>query len=70
MKRKFLVDFPEDFYQFWEFCSSLDPTHPESESTMLMTNQVSEPSRVLSSGYIAICTGTEPSVINFLYSGF
>ena len=32
VKRKFLVDFPEDFYQFWEFCSSLDPTHPESES--------------------------------------
>ena len=31
VKRKFLVDMPEDFYQFWEFCKSLDPNHPECE---------------------------------------
>ena len=30
VKRKFLVDMPEDFYQFWDFCKSLDPAHPES----------------------------------------
>ena len=31
VKRKFLVDMPEDFYQFWEFCKSIDSTHPECE---------------------------------------
>lgn len=31
VKRKFLVDMPEDFYQFWEFCKSLDPVHPDGE---------------------------------------
>lgn len=31
VRRKFLVDMPEDFYQFWEFCKSLDPSHPECE---------------------------------------
>ena len=31
VKRKFLVDMPEDFYQFWEFCKSIDPSHPECE---------------------------------------
>ena len=29
VKRKILVDMPEDFYQFWDFCKSLDPAHPE-----------------------------------------
>ena len=31
MKRKFLVDMPEDFYQFWEFCKTLSSSHPESK---------------------------------------
>ena len=31
VKRKFLVDMPEDLYQFWEFCKSIDSTHPECE---------------------------------------
>lgn len=31
VKRKFLVDMPEDFYQFWEFCKSLDPAHPDGK---------------------------------------
>ena len=31
VKRKFLVDMPEDFYQFWEFCKSLDPVHPDGK---------------------------------------
>ena len=30
--RKFLVNMPEDFYQFWEFCKYLDPDHPESKN--------------------------------------
>ena len=31
VKRKFLVSMPDDFYEFWEFCKSIDPSHPESE---------------------------------------
>ena len=31
VKRKFLVDMPDDFYQFWDFCKSIKPNHPESE---------------------------------------
>ncbi|XP_063236554.1 histone PARylation factor 1 isoform X2 [Bacillus rossius redtenbacheri] len=29
IKRMFLVDMPEDFYSFWEFCTSLCPKKPE-----------------------------------------
>ena len=28
IKQKFLVDMPEDFYQFFEFCQSLSPSSP------------------------------------------
>lgn len=28
IKQKFLVDMPDDFYQFWEFCQSLKPDDP------------------------------------------
>ncbi|BFZ24173.1 hypothetical protein BsWGS_27212 [Bradybaena similaris] len=28
IKHKFLVDMPDDFYQFWEFCQSLKPGNP------------------------------------------
>ena len=31
VRRKFLVDMPEDFYQFWDFCCSINPAHPECE---------------------------------------
>ena len=29
VKRKFLVQMPEDFYQFWDFCKSLNPSNPQ-----------------------------------------
>jgi len=29
IKEKFLVDMPQDFYDFWEFCKDLNPTAPE-----------------------------------------
>ncbi|XP_033742899.1 histone PARylation factor 1-like isoform X2 [Pecten maximus] len=29
IKRKFLVEMPEDFYDFWEFCKSKNSKHPE-----------------------------------------
>jgi len=28
IKSKFLVEMPEDFYQFWEFCSNINPEDP------------------------------------------
>ena len=28
IKSKFLVAMPEDFYEFWEFAKSVDPTNP------------------------------------------
>ncbi|KAJ8964156.1 hypothetical protein NQ314_005088 [Rhamnusium bicolor] len=28
IKQKFLVDMPEDFYQFWNFCKKLKPNNP------------------------------------------
>lgn len=28
IKNKFLVDMPEDFYQFWKFCTKLNPKNP------------------------------------------
>ena len=32
VKRKFLVQMPEDFYQFWEFCRSLNHSNPQGVS--------------------------------------
>lgn len=29
IKKKFLVDMPQDFYDFWEFCKDLDHSAPE-----------------------------------------
>ena len=29
LKSKFLVEMPEDFYQFWEFAKSLHPKNPQ-----------------------------------------
>ena len=31
VKRKFLVEMPEDFYQFWDFCKCLNPSRPEGK---------------------------------------
>ncbi|CAG5135571.1 unnamed protein product, partial [Candidula unifasciata] len=28
IKQKFLVEMPDDFYQFWEFCQTLQPSNP------------------------------------------
>ncbi len=30
VRNQFLVDFPEDFYAFWDFCESLQPQSPSS----------------------------------------
>ena len=32
VKRKFLVTMPDDFYQFWEFCKSQNPSDPRGVS--------------------------------------
>ena len=39
VKRKFLVNMPEDFYQFWEFCKYLDPDHPESKNPCKLSHR-------------------------------
>ena len=31
IRRKFLMEMPEDFYQFWEFCKSINLSKPESK---------------------------------------
>lgn len=31
VKRKFLVDMPDDFYQLWDFCKSIKPHQPQCE---------------------------------------
>ena len=31
VQRKFLVQMPDDFYQFWEFCRSLNSSSPQSK---------------------------------------
>jgi hypothetical protein len=47
VKRKFLVDMPEDFYQFWDFCKSLDPTHPEKALVQSVGLELAGPYHVL-----------------------
>lgn len=36
IKEKFLVDMPQDFYDFWEFCKHLNPLAPEGMVVLLM----------------------------------
>ena len=36
IRRKFLVEMPEDFYQFWEFCKSINLSTPESKWITLL----------------------------------
>lgn len=31
IKRKFLVEMPEDFFEFWEFCCHLDKKKPRGK---------------------------------------
>lgn len=38
IKNLFLVDMPEDFYSFWEFCKSLHPKDPTSELIFAPSN--------------------------------
>ncbi len=37
IKRKFLVDMPEDFYQLWEFCKSIHSSEPEGRRSIAFT---------------------------------
>lgn len=37
IKSKFLVDMPDDFYQFWDFCSTLNSTHPHCKQPINLT---------------------------------
>ena len=32
IKRKFLVEMPEDFYEFWEFCCHLNSKKPRGNT--------------------------------------
>ena len=34
--QKFLVEMPEDFYSFWEFCCSLNKENPEGNLTKIV----------------------------------
>ena len=36
VRRKFLVDMPEDFYQFWDLCKSLSPEKPEGMDKLVL----------------------------------
>ena len=38
IKEKFLVDMPQDFYDFWEFCKDLNHTAPEGNVTTIYSN--------------------------------
>ena len=37
IKSKFLVEMPEDFYQFWEFAKSLHPKNPQGYYSLCTT---------------------------------
>ena len=38
IKRKFLVQMPDDFYQFWEFCKIMKPSDPLSKTSCSNVN--------------------------------
>lgn len=37
IKERFLVDMPQDFYDFWEFCKHLNPTAPEGNKMVVVS---------------------------------
>lgn len=48
IKQKFLIEMPEDFYSFWDFCHSLNPRHPEDALEADLNLQLVGPFDVLS----------------------
>ena len=42
VKRKFLVQMPEDFYQFWDFCKSLNPSNPQGLCVAIRLGRVAQ----------------------------
>ena len=47
VQKQFLVSLPDDFFSFWEFCKSLEPTSPSGsylENISLKRNITVEPS--------------------------
>ena len=37
IKERFLVDMPQDFYDFWEFCKHLNPAAPEGNKMVVVS---------------------------------
>lgn len=42
IKKKFLMDMPDDFYKFWEFCQSLSPDNPRCKFVLCTMQQECE----------------------------
>ncbi|XP_045205412.2 histone PARylation factor 1-like [Mercenaria mercenaria] len=66
IKQKFLVEMPEDFYQFWDFCKSEKPDSPTDALKDLVGLQLVGPFDILAGKHKGVKTNRHGKRPNFL----
>jgi len=66
IKAKYLVEMPEDFYHFWEFCKSLNPTKPQDALLSSLNLRLVGPFDILSGRHKRVVRNKRGRRPNFL----
>ncbi|XP_069129793.1 histone PARylation factor 1-like [Argopecten irradians] len=66
IKRKFLVEMPDDFYDFWEFCKSKNGKHPEDVMSKDLGFQLVGPYDILAGKHKGVKKNRRGKRPNFL----
>ncbi|OWF54879.1 histone PARylation factor 1-like [Mizuhopecten yessoensis] len=66
IKRKFLVEMPDDFYDFWEFCKSKNSKHPEDAMSKDLGFQLVGPYDILAGKHKGVKRNRRGKRPNFL----
>ena len=66
IKQKFLVEMPEDFYHFWEFCKSEKPDSPTDALKKVLGFQLVGPFDILAGKHKGVTVNRFSKRPNFL----
>ncbi|XP_048778072.2 histone PARylation factor 1-like [Ostrea edulis] len=66
IKKKYLMEMPEDFYQFWDFCKKLDGSHPENVMKSLIGFTLVGPYDILAGKHKGVNKNKKGRKPNFL----
>ncbi|KAL3879005.1 hypothetical protein ACJMK2_031327 [Sinanodonta woodiana] len=66
LKQKFMVDMPEDFYDFWEFCKTANPKKPEDALLKPLGLRLVGPYDILAGKHKGITKTKDGKRVNFL----